>query len=70
MIKFGTGGWRAIIGDEFIKANIVSLAQAVADDIIEKELIFNLIIPSKNINIEDPQINTERGNNYYVEKTY
>lgn len=36
MIKFGTGGWRAIIGDEFIKSNIVTLAQAVADDIIEK----------------------------------
>ncbi len=36
MVKFGTGGWRAIIGDEFIKSNIVSLAQAVADDIIEK----------------------------------
>ena len=36
MVKFGTGGWRAIIGDEFIKANIVALAQAVADDIIEK----------------------------------
>ena len=36
MVKFGTGGWRAIIGDEFIKANIIALAQAVADDIIEK----------------------------------
>ncbi len=36
MIKFGTGGWRAIIGDEFIKSNIVSLAQAIADDIKEK----------------------------------
>ncbi|HPY37587.1 MAG TPA: phosphoglucomutase/phosphomannomutase family protein, partial [Clostridia bacterium] len=22
MIKFGTGGWRAIIGDEFTKANV------------------------------------------------
>ena len=32
MIKFGTGGWRAIIGDEFIKSNVVSLAQAIADD--------------------------------------
>lgn len=32
MIKFGTGGWRAIIGDEFIKSNIVTLAQAIADD--------------------------------------
>jgi len=36
MVKFGTGGWRAIIGDEFIKSNIVSLAQAIADDVIEK----------------------------------
>ncbi len=31
-IKFGTGGWRAIIGDEFIKENICLLAQAVAED--------------------------------------
>ena len=30
MIKFGTGGWRAIIGDEFIKSNIQLVAQAVA----------------------------------------
>ncbi|MBQ7581301.1 MAG: phosphoglucomutase/phosphomannomutase family protein [Lachnospiraceae bacterium] len=31
MIKFGTGGWRAVIGDEFTKANIQILAKAVAD---------------------------------------
>ncbi|MCR5591720.1 MAG: phosphoglucomutase/phosphomannomutase family protein [Lachnospiraceae bacterium] len=31
MIKFGTGGWRAVIGDEFTKANIQLLAKAVAD---------------------------------------
>ena len=31
MIKFGTGGWRAIIGDEFTKANIQLLAKAVAE---------------------------------------
>ncbi len=31
MIKFGTGGWRAIIGDEFTKANIQLLAKAMAD---------------------------------------
>lgn len=31
MIKFGTGGWRAIIGEDFIKANIVMLAQAAAE---------------------------------------
>ncbi len=35
MIKFGTGGWRAVIGDEFIKSNITSLAQAIADEVIE-----------------------------------
>ena len=30
MIKFGTGGWRAVIGDEFTKANIQTLAKALA----------------------------------------
>lgn len=29
MIKFGTGGWRAIIGDEFTKENIQLLAKAL-----------------------------------------
>lgn len=31
MIQFGTGGWRAIIGDEFTKANIRLLAKALCD---------------------------------------
>lgn len=30
MIKFGTGGWRAIIGEEFTKDNITLLAQGIA----------------------------------------
>lgn len=30
MIKFGTGGWRAIIGDEFTKVNIQKLSKALA----------------------------------------
>ena len=30
MIKFGTGGWRAIIGDDFIRANIVKVATGIA----------------------------------------
>ena len=30
MIRFGTGGWRAVIGDEFIKTNIQLLAKAVS----------------------------------------
>ena len=29
MIKFGTGGWRAVIGDDFTKANIQLLAQGL-----------------------------------------
>lgn len=31
MIKFGTGGWRAIIGDDFTKANIQVLAKALVN---------------------------------------
>jgi len=31
MIKFGTGGWRAVIGDEFTKSNIQTLAKAMCD---------------------------------------
>lgn len=31
MVKFGTGGWRAIIGDEFTKANIQLLAQGLVN---------------------------------------
>lgn len=30
MIRFGTGGWRAVIGDEFTRANIQLLAQALS----------------------------------------
>lgn len=30
MIKFGTGGWRAIIGDEFTKTNVQILTRAIA----------------------------------------
>ncbi len=30
MIQFGTGGWRALIGEEFIKENVQLLTQAVA----------------------------------------
>lgn len=41
MIKFGTGGWRAVIGDEFTKENIQILARALSDKMrdegVEKE---------------------------------
>ncbi len=30
MIKFGTGGWRAVIGDDFTRANIQILAKAMS----------------------------------------
>ena len=29
MIKFGTGGWRAVIGDDFIKENILRVASGI-----------------------------------------
>lgn len=38
MVKFGTGGWRAIIGDEFTKANIQRLAKAMADKIKQEQV--------------------------------
>lgn len=44
MIKFGTGGWRAVIGDGFTKANLELLSAALADKMTaegaaEKELV-------------------------------
>lgn len=36
MIKFGTGGWRAIIGEDFILSNIRLLSQAIANDLNSK----------------------------------
>ncbi len=30
MIKFGTGGWRAVIGEDFTKFNIQKLSKALA----------------------------------------
>ena len=33
MIRFGTGGWRAVIGDEFTKANLQIMAEALSDKI-------------------------------------
>ena len=36
MIKFGTGGWRAVIGDEFTKENIRLVAKAVVLKIREE----------------------------------
>lgn len=36
MIKFGTGGWRAVIGDEFTKENIQILARALCDKMKEE----------------------------------
>ena len=36
MLKFGTGGWRAIIGDDFIKENVCRVAQGICD-LMQKE---------------------------------
>lgn len=45
MIKFGTGGWRAIIGEEFTKANIQKLSKGLAmkmkdEGVAEKGIVF------------------------------
>lgn len=37
MIHFGTGGWRAVIGDEFTKANIQLVAKAVVQRIKDEQ---------------------------------
>ncbi len=39
MIKFGTGGWRAIIGDEFTRENVIRIAQAVAEMIQDEKVV-------------------------------
>ena len=31
MIKFGTGGWRAVIGDDFTRENIQKLSKALVN---------------------------------------
>lgn len=36
MIRFGTGGWRDVIGDGFIKENIQRVAQGIADLMAEE----------------------------------
>jgi alpha-D-glucose phosphate-specific phosphoglucomutase len=38
VIKFGTDGWRAIMNDTFIIANVRIVAQAIADYLIEEEI--------------------------------
>ncbi len=39
MIEFGTGGWRAIIGDQFTKENVQLLAQALVDEMSLKGIV-------------------------------
>lgn len=39
MIQFGTGGWRAIIGDEFTRENVQLLGQSVVEEIKQKTVI-------------------------------
>ncbi|MSS63396.1 phosphoglucomutase/phosphomannomutase family protein [Velocimicrobium porci] len=38
MIQFGTGGWRAVIGDEFTKENIQLLAKALSNKMKDEEV--------------------------------
>ena len=36
MIKFGTGGWRAEIGSDFIKSNVCLVGQGVCDLMVKE----------------------------------
>ena len=38
MIRFGTGGWRAVIGDGFTKENIQILSRALCDKMREEKV--------------------------------
>ena len=40
MIEFGTGGWRAFIGEEFTKANVQRVGQAVANLMHKQKVAF------------------------------
>lgn len=44
MVKFGTGGWRAIIGDEFTKENIQILAKAMCDKMKAENVADKIVI--------------------------
>ncbi|GMQ58307.1 phosphoglucomutase/phosphomannomutase family protein [Vallitalea sediminicola] len=37
MIKFGTGGWRAIIGEDFTKSNLQLLSQGLANRMLQED---------------------------------
>ena len=37
MIHFGTGGWRAVIGDEFTRAHVRLLTQGLANRILAED---------------------------------
>ena len=38
-LKFGTGGWRAIIADGFTKHNVQTLAQTIVMELDKKEIV-------------------------------
>lgn len=44
MIKFGTGGWRAVIGEDFTKYNIQKLAKALAVKMQDEGVVENGIV--------------------------
>ena len=44
MIAFGTGGWRAVIGEEFTKANIQLLAKAMCDKMKAEGVLEQIVI--------------------------
>lgn len=39
MIKFGTGGWRAIIGDDFTRSNIELVCAGIAQKMMDEKVV-------------------------------
>ena len=54
MIEFGTGGWRAIIGDEFTKANIKLLAKAMCKKMKAEGVELHIVLGLSLIHISEP----------------
>ena len=44
MIQFGTGGWRAVIGDGFTRENIQILSRAICDKMREENVVEDGIV--------------------------
>ena len=43
-IVFGTGGWRAVIGEGYTLANVRRLSQAIANEVVRRDLELDALV--------------------------